>query len=311
MSPSKDTDVALALVIGVVFIMVIVVAILFFVPLKDFNIQDDASVDVQGEVRTLDLKVDAEISDVQVVFQDLSDKEMLVTFSAEGRVAWYRGAPDIVFDVSYQVAGLALTVDVTVDQETGAAIKYENTHLVVYVDPSLSSSLDIEVKVGEISLDTLPGVELRDVSLNSDVGSLTVELEQGTVLTEDLRMVCRVGSVDLMTNDLVLDDDVNLEVEIDVGSVEVTMEQIEEMRHNLTVECRTNVGSVKMTLDIHGDIGAEMTSSASVGSIDVEETGFSGPDAHLVSDNFPDRSNFVMFLETDVGSIDINAEWRD
>jgi hypothetical protein len=110
-------------------------------------------------------------------------------------------------------------------------------------------------------------------------------------------------------DDLVLAQDVDLEVETDVGNVYMDIEQGVDLVHNLTVNCLSNVGIVNSNISLQGDVGADITSCADVGSVDVDDAGLSGLDTHLTSDSFPDQSNLVVFLESDVGSINIEADW--
>jgi len=79
----------------------------------------------------------------------------------------------------------------------------------------------------------------------------------------------------------------------------------------VTFDCLANVGSVHLTLDVAGDTSAEITSQAEVGDIETELVGFSGMDVHLVSDNHPDTWTVELMLEADVGSVHIDAEWRE
>jgi hypothetical protein len=310
MSISKDEQVLLAVIIGVVFIMAIVVAVLLFAPLSPFSMEDQGEVNVQGEVNDLELSVRADMSHVDVVFQTMPDHQVYVTFYAEGSRSLTVGDPDMDLDVTGSVQGTTLMVQVNLEQEIGPGIDYREKRLTVYLDPDLPVSMDIEVGVGNLEMITPEGTVIEGLTLQCGVGSMDLEMVEGTVLNGSLSLRTDVGSVSLRAEEVVLGSEVLLDVVTKVGSVDMVFRQSVDMGHDLSVDCSVNVGSVDLTLEIEGEIGAEITSSADVGNVNVESTGFSGEDVHLTSDNFPGMSALRFVLTTEVGSVNVEAVWN-
>lgn len=311
MSPLKDKDSLLALMVGIVLITAVVLGAMAFAPLDDFSRENDWSYEDDDTVESLMLMVEAEVCEVDVSFDDLDGRWVDVSVDIDGRSGYLAGEPDIRYGVGTDLDGGDLIITVTLEMETGPTVIYDESTIVVIIDRSVPTYLDIDVDVGDVVV-TVPGnSSLTGATMHTDVGGLHVNLEEGAMVLEDLNLVSDVGSVNLDGRSAVFGEDVVVSAETGTGSIHLDLLQSSSPQGNVTFECLANVGSVYLTLMISGNVSAEITSQANVGDVETELLGFSGMDVHLLSDNHPDAWNIELFLEADVGSVHIDAEWRE
>ncbi|NLX48188.1 MAG: hypothetical protein GXY70_08500 [Euryarchaeota archaeon] len=311
MSLWKDKDGPVVLMVGIVLIIAVVVAVMAFAPLEDFSRENEWSYEDDDAVEGLKLVVVAEVCEVEVSFDDLDGRCVDVSLNMDGRSGYLAGYPDIRYGVSTNMDGGDLTVTVTLDMTTGPTVIYDDSNIVVTIDRSVPTYLDIDVDVGDVVV-TVPGnASLKGAVIRSDVGGLQMHLEKGAMVMDDLDLVSDVGSIDLNGRSAVFGEGVVVSAETGTGSIHLDLLQSSPPDGNMTFECFADVGSVYLTLTISGNVSAEITSHAGVGEVETELLGFSGMDVHLMSDNHPDAWSIELFLEVDVGTINIDAEWNE
>ncbi len=310
MSPGNDKDRVLALVVGMIMITAIVLGVMAFVPLEPFSSERDWNYSSATPLESLDIAIEADVCDVKVAFADLEDKWVDVTMSVEGRSGYIAGEPNINFTVDHSLNGANLSVSIVLDMDTGPTVSYGDSDILVNIDRSVLSLLEIEVNVGDVVITVPENAALTGAAVHIDVGGLHVHLEEGAKVG-DLELRSDVGSVNLDCANAIFDEGSVVNAETGTGSIYLDVEQSSVPEGNFTFDCFAGVGSVHLTLMIEGDISAEITSQASVGDIETDLSGFSGMDVHLVSDNHPDIWNIEFFLEADVGSVNIDAEWGE
>lgn len=299
----------MVLLIGILFIVAIVLAVVAFVPLKSFEHNATESVTATGGAETLTLSVVVDVCNVKIVFEEMDGKDVQVDLNIDGRSGYLSNEPDIIFTVDHDQVGQALSVDVVLDMESGFSFSYEDALCLVTIDPSLRTAVDVKVDVGDASLHANSPVELDVGKLDVNVGSVRVELGTGVSLHGDLDLRSKVGSVNMECRSLTLGEDIEVGLTVSTGSISLYAMQTIDPGANMTFNCNVDVGSIKVNLDLTGDIAGEISSSTGVGDISTDITGFSGLETHLVSDNFPGERNFTLNLMSDVGAIEIDASW--
>ncbi len=309
MSPSKDRDGLLALIVGMAMVTVIVLGVLAFAPIEPFSSHEDWAYQEPGSLESLHLSVDADVCDIEVSFGDLVGSWVEVGMSIEGRSGYIAGDPDINFTVTSGLNGANLTVLVELNMETGPTVTYDGSDIIVIIDRSLPTFMEIEVDVGDAVITVPENASLTGAAVHTDVGGLHMHLEEGA-RSGNLNLISDVGSVNLDCKDSLFEEGARVTAETGTGSIYLDIERSSSSQGNLTFDCLANVGSVYLVLNVAGDTSAEITSQANVGDIETVLVGFSGMDVHLVSDNHPDIWSVELMLEADVGSVHIEAEWR-
>jgi hypothetical protein len=86
--------------------------------------------------------------------------------------------------------------------------------------------------------------------------------------------------------------------------------QTKTLQGNLQVNAITNLGSVNIGLIVDGAVGAKLASQTNLGSIHLDVQHFSGNQSPIQSDNYPAVSNIEIDSRTNIGSININANYQ-
>ncbi|HNU35380.1 MAG TPA: hypothetical protein PKJ15_02180, partial [Methanomassiliicoccales archaeon] len=259
MSPWKDRDNLLALMVGIVLITAIVLAAMAFAPLSQFTRGGDWKWVNPDALESLAVEIDVDVCDVEVTFEDLTEGSVEVRYAVKGRSGVLTGTPEINFTVTPRLNGEDLTVSVVLDMETGPTVTYKESYVTVVIDRSLPASLNIDVDVGDVVI-TVPGnASLTGAAVHTDVGGLHVHLEEGAMVG-DLDLISDVGSVNMDCVDALFDEGAVVKAETGTGSIYLDIERSSSSRGNVTFDCLANVGSVHLTLDVAGGTSAEITS---------------------------------------------------
>ncbi len=310
MSPWKDKDGLLALMVGVILITAIILGVMAFAPLDPFSSHKEWRYQGPVDLENLNLSLNADVCDVKVGFGDLDDGWIEVVMNVEGRSGYIAEDSDVNFTVESSLVGADLSVWVVLNMDTGPTVTYDESEIQVTIDRSLPAFLEMDVDVGDMTITVPANSSLTGAAVHADVGGLHVNLEEGAV-AGDMDLRSDVGSVNVKCRNANLSDDTLVTAETGTGSIYLDLERSSVSAGNVTFDCLANVGSVNLVLNLAGDVSSEITSQANVGDIKTELVGFSGMDVHLVSDNHPDMWNVELMLEADVGSVVIDAEWRE
>ncbi|MHC1680801.1 MAG: hypothetical protein AB9860_06095 [Methanomassiliicoccales archaeon] len=311
MSPWKDQEGPLALIVGMTLVTAIVLGVLAFAPLNDFTRNDEWSYLDPTPMDSLNISINAEVCDVEVVFEDLAEGWVAVSMNIEGRSGAVAGDPGIHYGVAAQTNGANLTVSVVLSMKTGPTVSYDDSDIVVVIDRSLLSFVSVDVDVGDVRIEVPEGAVLAGAYVHTNVGGLHLNLQEGAMVMDDLNLESDVGSVNLDCLNVIFADETVIRSSTGTGSIFLNIEQSLSPQGNVTFDCTADVGSVHLNLAISGVVSGEITSQVDVGDIEAVLEGFSGMDVHLVSDNHPDNWSFELLLEADVGSVYIDAKWRE
>ena len=107
-----------------------------------------------------------------------------------------------------------------------------------------------------------------------------------------------------------------MNVDANTGGIKIGLEQTLDISGDVTFNAETNTGGIDFTIEIKGDVGAQgKISTGASGSPSVNVQGFdfqadwSDSEDLLKSDNYPAGHNFDITLSTNVGGVDIDAEY--
>lgn len=311
MSPWQDKDAPLVLIVGAVLISTVVLGVLAFAPLDYFSKENDWSFAEASQLDSLEISLEAAVCDVELSFADLSGSLVQVQMNVEGRSGLLSGVPDIAYSLTPVLQGSDLELSIVLMMDTGPTVRYERSTIAVTVDRSIPASLDIDVDVGDVVV-TVPGnASITRAAVHTDVGGAYLHLDEGAMVMGDVRLRADVGSVNIDISSVLFADEVSLQAETGTGSIFLDVMLPETPGGNVTFDCLANVGSVHLNLLVQGATSAEITSQTNVGKVQRTTIGFSGMDTHLKSVNHPGIWNLDFRLRAEVGSVDIEAEWRE
>jgi hypothetical protein len=173
----------------------------------------------------------------------------------------------------------------------------------------LTVNLTVTSQSGEISLIAETPISFVSINLNAAAGAVHTSLQNATILG-NMTFRTQAGTVDFHTNQIRLMENSTASLNSNAGSVNIDMTQTESLQGNLKVEALTDLGSVNVVLSIDNDVAAKITSQTALGSIHTDLQNFSGNKSPVQSDNYPASSNIEIDCRTNLGSVNLNADYQ-
>src|SRR4030042_3238479 len=134
--------------------------------------------------------------------------------------------------------------------------------------------------------------------------------KEGLVISGGFSIQTTTGSVRLQWDEAQISRSIPVNVMTTTGSAEVNITQSRQLAGNVTLNAQTTTGGVNFAMNIQNDVGARIAASTTLGGINVKQSGFTGNQAPLQSNNYPSGSNFIVTLSAATGGIDINAAYE-
>ena len=293
-----------------VLLTALILSALFFLPVYPVNFSQTNQVP-KADVNELFLQLQNDVANVNIFFQNLTGNMAVLNVTADGSVGILddpNRAVNVTF--SHQTANNSEVVLAKVSRTARWPISYNlNVSCNVYIDPSANLTLHVNSDVGNIMMDAETKASLVTLDLQTETGNIDCTLSKGVIIAGDVSLRTATGSVQFRMDE---EDAVNgayVNLQSTTGSVNVDLAATQRLSSNVTVNARTTTGSVNLFMVIEHDVGARIESDTDFGGIHVDVQRFSGNQSPLESNNYPARSNFLVTLRTNTGSININAAY--
>jgi hypothetical protein len=309
-------------VIPVVILMaVLLVAFLFaffaFIPLQSVNFSQSDSVPTVPRVNTVILNFDADVADVNVIPTDLPNQLVRIDVSATGSVGLFgSNTQPVKVSFSNETIGdtLIVTAGVSGTEMWPTSFNFKVT-CNLYLDRNAVLNVNARTSVGKVTLDSEVPVVFSGLNLRSTTGNVAVSLSDFAVLTQDISvsyvsLTTTTGSVQFTWNNVQVSGKIAVNLATTTGSVTADFTQNGALASNVSVDAKTTTGSANLGMSISGNVGAQVTSHTSLGSISTDMQSFNGDKSSLASSNYPARGNFVVDEQTTTGSIHITATYQ-
>jgi hypothetical protein len=298
------------ILIAVLLTAVIVTAIIFL-PFTPVNLNQTRQLDSEVGVDNLILNLQADVAQVNVFFENLSDKMLFLNATATGWTGLL-GDPSKTLAVTFYSETINDTVTAS-SRVSHAKIWPPQFSLNVvcdlYIDPSAKLNLTIHSDVGQITMNANTHMTFKELSLETATGSVDASLSESVIIAGMVSLKTTTGTVHFRMDKADVSEDVSVNLQSTTGSVNVDLTETQGLSGNVTVNARTTTGSVNLCMVIDNDVGARIESETDVGRINVDVQKFSGDQSPLQSNNYPARSNFLVNLRTTTGGININAAY--
>jgi len=291
-----------------VLISAIVIGALFFLPFYSVHFNQTNHVP-KADVDNLTLDFQADVAHVNIFFENLPGKMLMLNVTADGNVG-ILDDPNRTVNVTFnhQTANNSTIVIASVSRATRWPILYNlDVTCDVYIDPSANLSLYIRSGVGNIVMNADNNVTLQNLDLETTTGSIDASLSKGVTVAGMVSLETTTGSVQFRMDETDVSGNVSVNLQSTTGSVNVAVIENQKLSGNVTVYARTTTGGVNLSMVIDDDVGARIESHTVVGGINVDVQKFSGNQTLLQSDNYPAGSNFLVNLRTTTGGIHISA----
>jgi hypothetical protein len=295
-----------------VLLSAIVIGALLFLPFTPVNLNQTRQLDSEVGVDHLILGFQADVAQVNVFFENLSGKMLLLNVTASGWTG-FLGDPSKSLAVTFYSETINDTVTATSrvsHANVWPSLFSLNVICDVYIDPSARLNLTIHSDVGQITMNASTHITFEELNLDTTTGNVDAKLRQGTTVAGNISIKTTTGSVRFRMDKADVSGNVSVNLQSTIGSVNVDLTENQKLSGNVTVSARTTIGGVDLSMVIDDDVGARIESHADLGEIKVDVQKFSGNQTLLQSDNYPAGSNFLVNLRTTTGGININATYE-
>lgn len=289
---------------------VIVISALLFLPFYPVHFNQTNQVP-EADVNNLFLDLQADVANVNIFFENLHGKMIVLNVTADGNVGIFddpNQAVNVTF--SHQTANNSVIVTAKVSRAIRYLLLYNlNVNCDVYIDPSANLTLNVRSSVGNIIMDADAEATLQILDLETTTGSIDVNLSKSVINAGLVSLHTTTGSVQFRMDEADVSGNVSVSLQSTTGSVNLDLTATQRLAGNVTVNVRTTTGSVNLRMIIDNDVGARIESDTNFGRITADVKKFSGTQTPLQSNNYPAGSNFLVNLKTTTGGININATY--
>ncbi len=293
-----------------VLLSAIVIGGLFFLPFYPIHFNQTNQIP-KTNMNNLFLEFQTDIAQVNIFFENLSGNMAMLNVTADGNVGIFddpNRAVNVTF--SHHSMNNSAIVIANVFRATRWAMLYNlNVNCDVYIDPSANLTLHIRSSVGNIVIDADAEANLLILDLQTVTGSVDCSLSKGVIITGNVSLLTTTGNLQFRMDEENVIGNATVNLQSTTGSVNVDLTTTQRLSGNVIVNAQTTTGSVNLRTVIDDDVGARIESHTVVGGINVDVEKFSGNQTSLQSDNYPAGSNFLVYLRTTTGGININATY--
>jgi hypothetical protein len=293
-----------------VLLTALVISALFFVPFYPVNFNQTNEVS-KANVDNLLVDFQADVADVNIIFQNLPGSMVVLNVTAIGNVGILTDADHAVnVTFNHQTANNSVVVVSSVSQTARWSVFSSlKVDCDVYIDPSANVDLNFHSEVGRIMMDADTKMTLQKLDLETTTGSIDVSLSRQVTVTGSISIKSTTGSVHFIMDDTDVLNGASVNLQSTTGVVNLDLTATQSLLGNVTVNARTTTGAVNLFMVIDNGVGARIESATDLGRIHVDVQRFSGNQTPLQSNNYPAESNFLVELSTNTGAININADY--
>ena len=304
----KEPLVIAAIALIVILVTAVIVSAVIFAPISPLNF-NQINQDSHPNVDTLNLNFQADSAQVDVITQNITDKNILIITSAVGSRGIFGSTNLVNVTFTNETVNNELTVTSKVTDTNGPFARNLHVTCTIYVNPALNLNLNVTTQAGKITLSAEKPATFQSVNLQANAGNVEATLQNATI-AGNLSLKTQAGTVYFGMSQANLQGNQTVNLHSAAGSVSMDITQTKMLQGNLQVNAVTELGSVNVGLQIDGDVGAKIISQTNLGSINADVQHFSGNQSPIQSDNYPAASNIEINSRTNLGSININAAYQ-
>lgn len=274
--------------IAIVLVAVVVSAVVFApIYAVSFN---QTNQDSHSGVDTLNLDFQCDTAQVNVMTQNLPNKNVLINVSAEGKRSIFGSENSIKVTFTNESSNGVLTVNSKVTQ-TGLASS-ANVVCNIFVNPALNLNLSVTSTTGQVSFSADKPAQIQSLHLQATTGTVQANLDGNVTIAGDISLVAQTGAVYYRMNQANIQGNHTINLQSTTGSVDMQILEEKTLQGSIQVNAVTNTGAINVGLQIDGSVGAKIISQTSqYGSVHADVQNFSGDQSPLQSNNYPSRSN--------------------
>lgn len=304
----KEPLVIAAIALIAILVAAVIVSVVVFSPVYPVNF-NQTNQDNHPNINTLNLNFQAGTAQVDIVTQNITDKNILIITSAVGSRGIFGSNDLIQVTFDNQTENNELTVTAKVTDTNGPFTRNIHVTCTIYVNPALNLNLNVTTQAGKITLNAEKHTTIQSVNLQANAGNVEAILQNATI-AGNLSLKTQAGSVYFGMSQANVQGNQTVNLHSNAGSISMDITQTKSLQGNLQVNAITELGSINVGLSIDGNVGAKIISQTNLGSIHADLQHFSGNQSPIQSDNYPAASNIEINNRTNLGSININAAYQ-
>jgi hypothetical protein len=302
------TPIYVPVVILVGILLVATFAFLAFLPVRSVYYNTTRQVPFEAGITDLYLNFTADVAQVNVNFERLTDKLVTMNVTADGAVGLLAPADfmNVTFDNTTVGSQLTVTSEV---HKTGFLPILVSVTCDINIDPSITANLTITTVTGGITLNTTTGTTFSGLTLTATTGQIQANLGTNNTINGEVSLKTTTGAIDLSWNNENAMSTRAVGVQTTTGSININITQSNPLSSNVTANADATTGGITFTIAVHDNIGAKIQSTNTLGGISVDMTSFNGTPSQMQSTNYPAAANFNCTLKNTTGHININATY--
>jgi hypothetical protein len=301
-----------AIILIAILLVAFFVAIAAFFPVKSVNFNQTYEVAKIPNVDAVSLNFDADVADVNLIPADLPNQLVKMEVLANGSTALF-GSDTEPVKIIFTNETFGRDITVTSDVSRSVAWPFSFNLKVtcnIYVDISAPLNINVQTSVGKIHMNTSVPVVFQNLALRTTTGNVEAYLTGGTILTANSSFSTTTGSIKFIWDNIQVTGNTDLQFASTTGSINADFTQNQVLSGNVSVEVTTTTGSLNVGMNVSDNVGAQLTSHTTTGSISVDAQSFNGNKSPIYSSNYPATSNFLVNSQTTTGSIHLTVAYQ-
>ena len=269
----KRKKLVVTVALAVVALILLVILAVVFLPLK--TVSADISLETGGQSGTEAVVVDLSMNmgNLEVRFAPLGGPAVTMHTTMKARIGSLDPNDVLAATLTSSVQGKECLVlaraNVHQDLLFNSDVQIKN---VIEIDPKYNVSLQIVMNAGSVIIDTTDAKTLDNISMDVDVGSISMDLADGVAVNGDMDIHTDVGSLDVVCGNLTFHDSArHIRTTAVTGSVKVTCDIASRIPDLVQWDIATTTGSVELDLTITESLSAELVADTNVGTVSVPD----------------------------------------
>jgi hypothetical protein len=304
----KEPLVIAAIALIAILVVAVIAVAIIAVPVNTVNFNQTNQDSHQG-ITTLNLNVQANTAQVDIITQNITDKNIIIITSAAGSRSIFGSNNLVNVTFTNETVNNVLTVNSKITESNGFSTGNFHVTCTVYVNPALNLNINVTTQAGKITLNAEKSAIFQSVNLQANAGNVEANLQNATI-AGNLVLKTSAGAIYYGARQASVQGNQTVNLQANAGSVTMDITQTKTLQGNLQVNAVTELGSINVGLVIDGDVGAKILSQTNLGSIHTDVQRFSGNQSPIQSNNYPAVSNIEINSQTNLGSININAAYQ-
>lgn len=269
----KRKKIVVTAALAVVALVLLAILAVVFLPLKVVSADVSQGTGGQEGTDTVVIDLAMNIGELEVRFAPLDGPALTMHTTMKARVGVMDPVDVLRTTLTSSVQGKKCLVLARANVQENilfnSDIQIKN---VIEIDPKYNTSLSIVMNTGSVRFDTTGAGTIDNITMDVDVGSISMGLGDGVSVNGDMDIQTDVGSVKVVCGNLTfLESARNIRTTANTGSVEVTCDLSSKLPDQVLWDIGTKTGSVELDLRISDRLAAEVVADTNVGSVSVPD----------------------------------------